>query len=464
MNLGELTNVARARWFAVALCTLLGALVAAGVSMLLPVTYEASARLFTATPNWNDSTSSYQPDSRGQVPDFAFGDEFTQRRVLTYQQLANTPAVASAVIDRLGLQTTPSELEGRLSARAVPDTVLLDVRARDVSPERAAAIADAAAEEVAEVIKELEKPFTQVESPVQPVLLNPATVPDGPMSPRTTLNILAGATLGLLVGLTYAVARERTKAANMPFDLAISETTLGVLHNVEDIRPFVRLDDVGHALAEDVRFLCLRLTERQDDGHDEDGAQTMLLVSPRVTDATSTTAVLAAAGFAETGRRVVVVLTNFATGTTSAPEPGLGEVLDEREPLRAVLKYDDTSRIAVMTAGATLSPPMVALAGDRFDQVMQQLATRFDYVILIGRPVLESADSLQLATKVHRSILVCPVPPSTASEIVESERLLGLVSPQPPGRVLVVDRDESSGLGGVASSGRSRSRKVTAEA
>ena len=464
MNLRELSNVVRARWFAVALCALLGALGGAGVSMLLPVTYEASARLFTATPNWNDSTSSYQPDSRGQVPNFAFGDEFTQRRVLTYQQLANTPAVASAVIDRLGLQTTPSELEGRLSARAVPDTVLLDVRARDESPELAAAIADAAAEEVAEVIKELEKPFTQVESPVQPVLLEPATVPDGPMSPRIALNILAGATLGLLVGMTYAAARQRIKAADMPFDLAISETTLGVLHDVEDIRPFVRLDDVGHALAEDVRFLCLRLTEQQGDGQEEDGAQTMLLASPRVTDATSTTAVLAAAGFAETGRRVAILLTNFAPKDTSRREPGLGEVLDGRQPLRSVLKYDDTGKVGVVVAGTTESSPMVALAGEQMDSVIKTLQASFDVVILIGRPVLESADSLQLATKVHRSILVCPVPPSTASEIAEGERLLGLVSSLPPGRVLVVDRDESGGLGGVASTGRNRSRKVSAEA
>ena len=74
--------MARAHWFAIAVCCLLGALAAAGLSMLIPVTYDASARIFVATPNWNDNTASGQPDDRGRVQTYAFGEtpKATQNR------------------------------------------------------------------------------------------------------------------------------------------------------------------------------------------------------------------------------------------------------------------------------------------------------------------------------------------------------------------------------------------------
>jgi tyrosine-protein kinase len=467
-DLRRLAGIARAHWFAVVLCTLVGAFGGAGLSMLLPVSYEASARLFAATPNWNDSTASSQPDMKGRVPVYAFGDEYTQRRVLTYQQLADTERVASAVIAKLGLQTTPAELKGRLSARAVPDTVMVDVRARDASPEQAAAIANAAADEMSAMIQELEKPFKQVSSPVLPVLLEPAQVPSGPMSPRVPLNIMAGAMLGFLVGLTYAAAAERLKAADQPDDRALSETTWGVLRDAEAIPAFVRLDDVGHALAEDVRFLCMRLSaelQRRGDVDAETPARTMLFASPRADDSASTTALLAAAGFAEVGRRVVIVLTNFSPQGTAATERGLGDVLDGREPLRSVLNYDDTGNIGVVMPGATDSPTLAALSGERMDHLVRSLESSFDYVIVIGPPVLESADSLVLAARSSCAVLICPTPPSTAGEIAEAERLLGLASDDSAvGRVLVVDRAHEDRLQQTDGNGARGRSKAAAEA
>jgi succinoglycan biosynthesis transport protein ExoP len=342
------------------------------------------------------------------------------------------------------------------------------VRARDASPQRAAAIANAAADEMSAMIQELEKPFKQVSSPVLPVLLEPAQVPSGPMSPRVPLNIMAGAMLGFLVGLTYAAAAERLKAADQPDDLALSETTWGVLRDAEAIPAFVRLDDVGHALAEDVRFLCMRLSaelQRRSDVDAETPARTMLFASPRADDSASTTALLAAAGFAEVGRRVVIVLTNFSPQGTAATERGLGDVLDGREPLRSVLNYDDTGNIGVVMPGATDSPTLAALSGERMDHLVRSLESSFDYVIVIGPPVLESADSLVLAARSSCAVLICPTPPSTAGEIAEAERLLGLASDDSAvGRVLVVDRAHEDRLQQTDGNGARGRSKAAAEA
>ena len=84
--------------------------------------------------------------------------------------------------------------------------MLLEVRAQDASPVRAASIADAAARQTINVIKAVERPPYVVVSPVQPVLTELASVPSRPISPRTLLNIGCGAIIGLLLGLTYVAA------------------------------------------------------------------------------------------------------------------------------------------------------------------------------------------------------------------------------------------------------------------
>jgi succinoglycan biosynthesis transport protein ExoP len=419
----------RAHWFAVSVCVLLGALGGAALSALTTPTYNATAVLFMATPSWNDVTASWQPDDQGRVQTYAFGDEFTQHRVLSYQQLANSERVASAVIDQLGLTATPTELARQISARVVPDTVIMEVRAQDSSPRQAARLADAAAEALSDLVRALETPSSRNASPVQPVVLERAEVPAGPTSPRPVSNIIGGSVLGLLVGITYASIRERLRAER----LTPCEDSLGVLA-VGDLPKFATLDDVNSGLAESARFLRMRVAAEME-AIAADGGRSMLITSPRATHAVGTTAVLLAAAFSEFGERVVIVMTNFESPGT---QTGLGEVLDGKSPLSEALRYADG--VGTVAAGSSDSTPIAALGGERMREVLRHLADDFDRVIVVGAPVLESAESLQLARAVDAAMLVCPVPAATAAEeITQGERLLSLSPAQVLGRVTVID-------------------------
>jgi septum formation inhibitor-activating ATPase MinD len=148
-----------------------------------------------------------------------------------------------------------------------------------------------------------------------------------------------------------------------------------------------------------------------------------------------------AAGFAELGRRVAIVMSNFASAASSASEHGLGEVLDGRASLNTVLRYDESGRVGVIVAGSTETPSVTALAGPAMAAVVEQLKSAFDYVIVTGCAVLESADSLALASKLDAAVVICPVPPSTAAEAAESERLLGLTPTAVLGRVVMSSRE-----------------------
>ena len=438
MNLrlfSELIRAARIHWFAVAVACLLGTLAGAGIGALLPVSYTASSRLFIAAPDWNESTAMPNPLAAGEIK--SFGDSFTHTRIISYQRLVDSPRLAAAVVDKLGLQTSPDELSGRLSARAVPDTVMLDVYASAATPEESVRLADTAANELSNLIKAVETPSSQKKSPIQPVLIQPAELPSGPASPRTLLNVLCGAVVGFLLGLTFASIRERGSLAGMPQGIIADEKTLGVLPILSDAPTFVDLDDVGQDTAQDARYLCLRLLTELDAAD----ASTMLFAPPRASEAAGSAAVLLAAAMAELDYRVVIVLANFADHDDAGTEVGLGDVLDGRQPLSAAIRLDRAGKIGYVMPGRTNASSIAALAGRAMDAVVSELETQFDYVVVVGRPVLESVDTLEIAGKVDTAILICPLPGSSNGEIAESERLLANTPATALGRVVVLGRE-----------------------
>jgi Mrp family chromosome partitioning ATPase len=220
---------------------------------------------------------------------------------------------------------------------------------------------------------------------------------------------------------------------------------------MREVPTFATLDDVDTGLAEAARYLRLRLTRALDNATGSDGGRTILLTSPRATAAVGATAILVAAAISELGDRVAIVMTNFAS--SPGAEPGLGEVLDGKTLLRDALRYRDGGGLGIIEAGCTESASIVALGGDRMKAVIGQLADEFDYVIVVGGPVLESADSLQLAGAADAGVLVCPIPPVTAAEISESERLLSLSPTTLVGRVTVVGNDRDAATLSVVGAG-----------
>jgi len=108
------------------------ALVGLGVSLVQQKTYEAKATLIVG-----QSLSSSNPDYSGLL--------VSQQLATTFSSIAATRSQLEAVIDQLGLATTPEELARRVDASAIPGSSLLAISAEDTDPKRAAAVANALA-------------------------------------------------------------------------------------------------------------------------------------------------------------------------------------------------------------------------------------------------------------------------------------------------------------------------------
>jgi polysaccharide biosynthesis transport protein len=429
-----LLTIIRNKFLVLITWALLGAGAAGVINMLLPVVYEASAKVLIATPYWNDSTALVDPNVGGGKT-LAYGDEFTQQRMTSYARLVTTPLVTGPVAERLRLGESGGDLAKKLSGHIVPETVVLQIRAEDASPTRAALIADATARQTIDVIKDLERPPYASVSPVQPVLTEPASVPPRPISPRTLLNIICGATVGFLLGLThlaaYAAAREGRRLARFRGDEALAGEpgVLGVLTS----------DDLALGeVHDDAKFLRLEVAHRLT----EAGVQSVLMTSPQATPATRIVAALLATALAEVGSSTVVVCADF-TAEHDDSTAGLGDLLCKPLALDSVIVSDERRGISWIPAGTAPANPTRELTGPKMRNLLIDLAGRYQHVIVVGPAVLELADAVDMASQLGASILVDLAPRAAAEELRESERLLRLAWGTYLGRVVIAGQAAS---------------------
>ncbi len=135
MEIRHYLRILRRWWWLLLVATFL----AAGGSYLAtrsqPRIYSSQARVLVGT-----SIQSRNPDWAS----ISMAEQLAQ----TYAELATTRPVLQGVLDRLGLQGSPETLRGMVAVKPVQGTQILDIAVVDTDPLRAAAIANAVAEEL----------------------------------------------------------------------------------------------------------------------------------------------------------------------------------------------------------------------------------------------------------------------------------------------------------------------------
>ncbi|WP_338784563.1 polysaccharide biosynthesis tyrosine autokinase [Streptomyces sp. DG1A-41] len=396
MDLREYVEVLRRRWRFVVVCVLLGLAAAVAVTALMPRTYTAKAQLFIATTD-NDSANAYA------------GGLFTQQRVKSYTQIANSPAVLGGVIGRLDLNMTPEQLAKKISAQAPLDTTLVDIKVQDRSATRAQAIADETAAQFTRYIDSIEKASADEPALVKASVLGTPDPPTAPASPRPALNVAIGLFGGIIVGVTGAVLRnslDTTVRSAGDVRRRLDVPTLGALP-----KPARRRAGTGHghggvrrdeALSQLRTRLCLP----------RDGMPSSLLVSSALHgEGRTDTAIGLAANVARTGRRVVLVEGDLRRPRLAATlglreGPGLTDVVTGGAALSQALQPWEAGHLRVLPSG-TPPPDVTAVLSSRYlRQLLRTLEAEADLVVLDSPPMLPFADAAILAGDTEAALLV----------------------------------------------------------
>jgi capsular exopolysaccharide synthesis family protein len=363
--------------------------------------YVSTAKVYVSTRTPPDSTSLMQ------------GSQFAQQQIASYAQIATSPLVLEPVIARLNLPDTTSDLAGQISATSPVGTSLIELNVKGSDSRETALIVNAVADELIKALATLETPTTSTTSTASPVrgtIVQRGVAPTRAISPRPAYNAGLGLLLGLLLGALASLARESsdTRARNRP-DFS-DEIGVGVLGSLTE-SPQLRLVSGGQAIPtqrtlDDFRRIRINLLPRLQRAT----GSTVLVTSATAGEGKTTLATGLAAALAEDVPRVLVVDADLRTAGLSrrlAPHTkiGLSQVLDGSEPdiFNAVVTLEGFN---LLPAGGMVPSPSALLTRRLLTPVLEQLTSRYDFVLLDAPSVDASSDAAGLSPLAAMTVLV----------------------------------------------------------
>lgn len=398
MELTEYWRVLRHRWRVILVCALAGLLVASIATMLMPRRYEATAELFVA-PEVGTTSSELQEGSR-----------FLLDRVKSYVEVVAKSVVLEPVIEELGLSTSVGDLSERVTAEVIPETVVVTITVEDESPEAAARIANAVADQFVDAAPTLE-PMRADETPVVAIsVIDPARVPESPASPQAQLNLLLGLVAGLAAGLAAAVAREaldnRVKSGR-----DVKQLTEAPLMGYISLDPRADKAPVMSAGARSIRAEATRQLRTNLQFIDvSSGRRSYVITSSLRGEGKTVTAINLAITLAEAGHRVCLLeadLRRPRAGRYLGLEgsAGLTDALIDRAAW-ADLVQQHMARLDVLLAGTIPPNPSDLLASEAMDKLLSELEAAYDVVIIDAPPLLPVADAAVLSMRCAGAIVM----------------------------------------------------------
>jgi len=394
----RLRPVAR-RWPSILLLIILGAAAAALLTSRATPTYTSTIELYL---------TSVQGDGDQPVADGGLTDE----RAEAYAHLLGGQDVARSVINKLDLDRSPADLAADIRAEVAVDGVLLRATVSDTDPGQARAVADQLGKTFAAYVADLETPPDQDGPSVEARVVRAATEASDPSSPNTVLNITIGALTGLLLGLVLAVVRVSLDVSIRSSDELHDIVDTPVLGSIQYDRdtprhPLITSLSGHHPRVEAIRILRTNLQFVDIDRHNK-----VFVVSSSVPgEGKSTTASNLAIAIAQSGRRVALVegdlrrprLSEYLGVETSV---GLTTVLVGRVPLDNALQPAVTDGLEVLTSGSLPPNPAEVLQTTAMAELIGELRSRFDVVLIDAPPLLPVTDTALLAASADGVILI----------------------------------------------------------
>jgi succinoglycan biosynthesis transport protein ExoP len=422
----EYLSVLRARWIIVVGCVLIILLLAAVMALRAPKVYSARASVFFSV-------------SVGQsTRELSSGFSYVEGLVGSYAQVVNQPVVLTPVISQLGLDTTPKELSRTVSAETPLDSVIINIQVVNPSPDEAAEIANAVAQQLSVTVGALVPGVTNQSAPVRVTVVSPAAVPGSPSSPRIALNLTLGLVGGGLLGIILAFVRDVVDArisGRRDVERFTDVPVIGAISAPGGRRWFGRRQRLTEDRAKELRtnFQHVRMKRR---------LRSVVFTSAQDDRATALTVSSLGMELAQAGIRTVLVDADLRKPSLGSmfgfDEPlGLSSVLLGQASWREAVLQRGRIPLSVLPAGPPLSDPGMMLHPAVISGLVAELADNYDVVLIKAPPVLRVADGLLFCRIADGTVVVADSPRMNRNELAEEVHVLGVADALVLGIVLM---------------------------
>ena len=240
------------------------------------------------------------------------------------------------------------------------------------------------------------------------------------------------------------IALEQEKiAAEKEAEIANVEEAEAVEIN-EDSELVLR-DNPKMAVAEDFRTIRTSLYFSLNNQN----SNTVLFCSSRAHEGKSFIISNLAVAFAKTNKKVLLIDCDMRLGRQHeifelSNQFGLSNILAEGDlkKLRQYALKTNVKNLEVITRGVVPPNPSELLESKKMEMLLAEVKKHYDYVLIDGTPIEGISDSLILAKRADRVILVCAANETTIEDLQNSKRALEAIEINMPGVILnqVVDK------------------------
>ncbi len=417
MDLRAYLRILRKNWWLVVACVLLGAGGAAAYNATTPRQYESDVTFYVSTPTDAAGGNAFQ------------ANQYAVAKIESYSNLVTSDALADRIIARAGLGLSPAQVASKLSADSDLNTVLVTVTVRDSDPGRSLQIAEAVAAEFGPLIDGLDNRTSESgvqNSTVKLVVTSGPSLKAGAVSPQVRTNISLGILAGLLVGLIVATLRGISDTTLRSIDALRAASGVPVLGAV-GLDPAARRtpvligDQLRSIRAENYRQIRTNLQFSDVDKP----VQVLIVTSSMAGEGKSSAAVNLAIVAAETGRKVLLVEADLRRpraadylGLESAV--GLSNVLAGQVAVQDILQPWGTDGLQVLPSGSVPPNPSEMLGSQAMVNLLAELRTLFDLVIIDTPPLLPVTDAAVAATLADGVVVVVRFGKTTRNQLTAS--------------------------------------------
>lgn len=275
-------------------------------------------------------------------------------------------------------------------------------------------------------------------------ILDPALVPDRPVSPRLMLNLSVALVLALFGGIGLALLVESLDSSvksQEQLEKELGLTFLGLMPKIKPVRgkKASRFEATGpvdpdryvleypHSTAAE----CVR-TVRTNLLFMAPGKplRKLLVTSAGPREGKTSTSVNIAASMASSGTRVLLIDTDLRRPRIHrvfdmTNDRGLSNlVLEPEKPLEQVVQTSAVENLDVLCSGPIPPNPAELLHTPSFVRVMERFLERYDRVILDSPPVCVVTDALILGTQCDGAILVVRAGDTSREMVKKARRLM----------------------------------------
>ncbi|MGD9961719.1 polysaccharide biosynthesis tyrosine autokinase [Nocardioides sp.] len=419
MELRDYLRILRRRWLLIVASLVVTVGVAGLVTLRSTPQYQSTSQIFVST-NSSTSSDAYQ------------GSLFSTQRVASYADLVTGKELAQRVIDAEGLELTASELAAKVTASAVPETVLLDISVVDPDPDTAQRLARSYSAELASLVAELETAPGQANPALKATIVDSANLPTGAISPQPLRNLGLALVVGLLLGFGIAVLREildtTVKTAEDVTAAAGAAIMAGIAYDPDTSRRPLVTSLSSH----EPRVEAFRVLRTNLQFVDIDSANKAFVVTSSVPgEGKSTTAVNTAITMAQTGRRILII-----DGDLRRPQVaqmlgleasvGVTTVLLGKIPVADAIQVHETG-LHVLSSGAIPPNPAELLQSQAMHELLAKLRAEYDTIVIDAPPLLPVTDAALLAEQTDGALMIVRHGHTTREQLRGAHDRLGSV-------------------------------------